>query len=192
MLRRILRTLRDRWQAARDPVAFARRIGVTVGEDCLLVGVSRKTFGSEPYLITLGNHVGVAADVRFITHDGALRVFRRKYPSIDRVGRIVLHDNVAVGLGAMLLPGVEVGPNAVVAAGAVVRRSVPPGVVAGGNPARFLMTLEQYEAAALPRALHVAHLPPAEKRRIFLAHTSAPETIAPAMQLPGSERRSEP
>jgi len=173
MLKRAIRMLRDRWDIARDPVSFARRIGVRVGNDCMLNGVSRKTFGSEPYLISLGNHVGVGADVLFITHDGGTWMLRHKYPHIDRVGRIVVHDNVVLGVRAIVMPDVEIGPNAVVAAGAVVTRSVLPNTVVGGVPARVLMTLEEYEARALERAVHVAHLPIDEKRQVFIETTSA-------------------
>jgi transferase family hexapeptide repeat protein len=187
MLRRLAGMLRDRWQSARDPVAFARRIGVTVGRDAILIAVSRKTFGSEPYLIALGDRVAVAADVRFVTHDGGTLVLRHKHPSIDRVGRIVVHDNVVLGLGAILLPGVEIGPNAVVGAGSVVTRSVPPDTVVAGVPARILMTMAEYEAATLPRALHVAHLSPAEKRRIFLDYTAEPGRMCPPMAPPRRE-----
>jgi acetyltransferase-like isoleucine patch superfamily enzyme len=157
----------------------------------MLIAVGRKTFGSEPYLISLGHHVAVAADVRFVTHDGGLRILRHKYPNIDRVGRIVIHDNVVLGLGAIILLGVEIGPNAVVGAGAVVTRSVPPNSVVGGVPARVLMSLEEYEAKALPRALHIAHLPLDERRRIHIATTSEPGSIAPRLASPeGAAPRS--
>ena len=76
---------------------------------------------------------------------------QQKYPEIDVVGRIQLHDNVFVGVGATLLPGIEIGPDAVVAAGAVVSRTVPPGVVAAGVPARPICTLAEYEAKILRR-----------------------------------------
>jgi hypothetical protein len=191
MLKRLIGLCHDRWQSATDPVGFARRIGVTVGDNATLIAVGRKTFGSEPYLITLGDHVGVAADVRFVTHDGGLFVLRQKYPSIDRVGRIVIHDNVGLGLGAIILPGVEIGPNALVGVGSVVHRSVPPNSVVGGHPARFLMSLEAYEAQALPRALHVAHLPLEERRRIYIETTSGPGSMARVMNRPeGAPPRS--
>ena len=169
MLLRVTRMVRDRVQAARDPVGFVRRIGVTVGTGCRIVAPSRATFGSEPFMITLGDHVAIAAEARFITHDGGLWVFRPKYPDIDHVAPIVVHDNVMIGLGAVLMPGVEVGPNAVVAARAVVTRAVPPGTVVAGTPARVICTLDEYERNALPRAMHTARLPPAERRAAFLA-----------------------
>jgi maltose O-acetyltransferase len=56
---------------------------------------------------------------------------------------IVIEDNVWLGGGAILLPGVRIGRNAVVGAGAVVARSVPPNTVVAGNPARVIREIEQ-------------------------------------------------
>jgi len=55
---------------------------------------------------------------------------------------IVIGDNVWLGSGAIVLPGVTIGENTVVGAGAVVPRDLPPNVVAVGNPARVVRTLE--------------------------------------------------
>ena len=51
---------------------------------------------------------------------------------------VTVGDDVWVGGGAILLPGVTVGAGSVIGAGAVVTRDVPPGVVAAGNPCRVL------------------------------------------------------
>jgi len=56
---------------------------------------------------------------------------------------IVIEDNVWIGGGAILLPGVRIGRNAVVGAGAVVPRSVPANTVVAGNPARVIREIEQ-------------------------------------------------
>jgi maltose O-acetyltransferase len=56
---------------------------------------------------------------------------------------IVIEDNAWLGGGAILLPGVTVGRNAVVGAGAVVSRSVPANTVVVGNPARVIREIEQ-------------------------------------------------
>jgi maltose O-acetyltransferase len=55
---------------------------------------------------------------------------------------IAIEDNVWIGGGAVILPGVTIGRNAVVGAGAVVTRSVPPNVVVAGNPARVIRRIE--------------------------------------------------
>ena len=51
---------------------------------------------------------------------------------------IIIYDNVFLGGNVTLCPGVKVGPNAIVAAGAVVTKDVPPGTIVGGVPARVI------------------------------------------------------
>jgi len=129
-----------------------RRAGLQIPDDCQVGGLSGwPEFGSEPYLISIGHRVAFAAKVVFITHDGGTWVFRRNegYEGVVKYGRITIHDNCVIGYGAILLPGIEIGPNSVVAAGAVVGRSVPPNSVAAGVPARIFMTVEDYAKQAL-------------------------------------------
>jgi hypothetical protein len=53
-------------------------------------------------------------------------------------------DDVFIGRGATILPGVTIGPRAIVGAGAVVSKDVPPNSVVAGNPARFIRTLDEH------------------------------------------------
>jgi acetyltransferase-like isoleucine patch superfamily enzyme len=121
-----------------------RRAGVVLGKDCRFAELP--ILGSEPYLISIGDRVAMASGVTFITHDGGTHVFRHqeKYKNVIKYGRIRVLDNCVIGERTILLPGVTVGPNSVVAAGSVVSRNVPPGVLAAGNPAKPVMTIEQY------------------------------------------------
>jgi acetyltransferase-like isoleucine patch superfamily enzyme len=121
-----------------------RKAGLVIGDDCRFA--SLPSFGSEPYLITIGHHVAMASNVAFITHDGGTYVFRHleRYKKVIKYGRINILDNCVIGARVILLPGVTVGPNSVVAAGSVVSRNIPPGVLAAGNPAKPVMTVHQY------------------------------------------------
>jgi acetyltransferase-like isoleucine patch superfamily enzyme len=121
-----------------------RRAGGVMGERCLFADLPG--FGAEPYLISLGNDVAMAAEVSFITKDGATHVFRNddRYRKVIKYGHINILDNCVIGERTILLPGVTIGPDSVVAAGSVVARSVPPGVLAAGNPAKPVMTIKQY------------------------------------------------
>jgi len=122
-----------------------RKAGLNIPDDCVLMRPF-PNFGDEPYLITIGHNVGIAADVIFITHDGGTRVFKQeeRYRKVLKYGRITVKDNCVIGQRVIILPGVTIGPNSVVAAGSVVSRNVPPGVLAAGNPAKPVMTTHQY------------------------------------------------
>ena len=61
---------------------------------------------------------------------------------LEAASPIVIGENVWLGGGAIVLPGISIGSNSVVGAGAVVTRDLPENVVAVGNPARILRKVE--------------------------------------------------
>ena len=127
----------------RCPIKYAKKIGVKIGNDCRFTG--NPAWGSEPWLIQIGNHVLLSSQINFITHDGATFLFRDtdEYKNVFKFAPIVIHDNCFVGMRSTILPGVEIGPNSIVAAGSVVTRSIPEGEV-WGVPARFIKTTKEY------------------------------------------------
>jgi acetyltransferase-like isoleucine patch superfamily enzyme len=175
--------VRRRLHARRDPIGYARSIGVRIGEDCRLLCDPTGAFGSEPFLVTLGNHVTITSGVSFITHDGGVWVFRREHPDIDVFGPIVVGDNAFVGVGAILMPGVTIGSNSIIGAGSVVTRDVPSNTVAAGCPARALKTTEEYWESVEARATHIRSLPYEEKRRVLLERFGL-DTTADAVTRP--------
>lgn len=140
----MIRALYNKWRLMR----YVGR-GLQIADDCRLINLP--DFGSEPYLISIGKHVTVCAGVAFINHDGGTWVFRQlpRYRDVIKFGRIVIHDNCFIGLGATIMPGVSIGPNSVIAARSVVTTDVPANTVAAGAPARVMMTLEEYAEKAL-------------------------------------------
>lgn len=140
-----------------NKAAYLRHLGVRIGEGCdLLNGI--KDFGSEPWLIELGQRVTLAHGVVLITHDGASRLFRQSIPGSsrwgNRFGMIRIHDNSFVGVNTIILPDVQIGPNSIVGAGSVVTKDVPPQTVVAGVPARPICSLatyvERYQQKMIP------------------------------------------
>lgn len=108
---------------------------------------------AEPQLISLHNNVVVCANVEMITHDVIYRVIRNNPTFQDSVAgsgqylnKIEIMDNVMIGAHSVILPGVKIGPNAMVAAGSVVVKDVPEGVIVGGNPAKVIGTMDAFVA----------------------------------------------
>ncbi|HML34175.1 acyltransferase [Sporomusa sphaeroides] len=118
--------------------------GVRISNDCRITG--KVDFGSEPYLIYIGKKVTIADGVRFITHDGGNWIFRHddKYEKVNNFGNIIVHDNCFIGADSIILPGITIGPNSVVGAGAVVTKNVPERSVVAGNPARVITDIQTY------------------------------------------------
>ena len=141
MLVRIINGIINAYLRKFHTVRWARRIGVTVGEH---TAISPKThFPSEPYLITIGNHVQITRSVSMYSHGGG-NVVRRYIPDFDCFGKIVIKDWAYIGSESLIMPGVTIGESALVAAGSVVTKSVPPGMVVGGNPAKVICSVEEY------------------------------------------------
>ncbi len=102
-------------------------------------------FGSEPYLIKIGNHCTITEGVKFITHDGGCWVFRNEIPDLNVFGKIEIKDNCFIGMNAIIMPNVIVGPNSVVGAGSVVTKDVPENTVVAGVPAKTICSIEEYK-----------------------------------------------
>lgn len=127
-----------------NPKKWAIKNGVKLGEDVRFTGAI--SFGSEPYLVTIGNHVCIAG-ADFITHDGAVWVLRGLNPNIGELvgyGRITVKDNVFIGKNCTILRGVTIGENTIVGACSLVNKSLEPNSVYAGVPAKRICSVEEF------------------------------------------------
>lgn len=143
-MRKIYRRLINILYKQKNSVEKLKKRGIKIGKNCEIYG--DVMFGSEPYLITIGNHVRITSGCKFITHDGGVWVLREKYSNekIDLFGQIKIGDNVHIGMNAIIMPGVTIGNNVIIGCGAVVTKDIPDGQIWGGIPAKFIKNIDQY------------------------------------------------
>jgi carbonic anhydrase/acetyltransferase-like protein (isoleucine patch superfamily) len=122
-----------------SPLKYARSLGVTIGEGNL---IQKSHWGAEPYLVKIGSHCQLT-NCRIHTHGGG-QVVRHIDPTFDTFGKVEIGDYVYIGSDSIIMPGVTIGDHVLVAAGSVVTKSIPSGVVVGGNPAKYICTVEEY------------------------------------------------
>ena len=147
-----------------DYIEESRNRGVKIGERCEIHPST--SWGSEPYLVKIGDHVRITKNVQFITHDGGVWVLREKYdcPDADLFGRISVGCNVHIGMNAILMPGVSIGNDCIIAAGAVVTKNIPSGEIWGGVPAHFIEKVECYYKKNKDRLVMSKRMHDEEKR----------------------------
>ena len=146
-----------------DHVKFARHIGVNMGENIYIYGDPISMFGTEPWCVTLGNNVHITREVLFVTHDGGTLLYRNEIPDLEITAPIKVGNNVYIGVRSIILPGVTIGNNCIVAAGSVVAKDVPDDSVVGGVPAKVIKSSSDYLEGIKKKSLHLGHLKSKEK-----------------------------
>lgn len=127
-----------------NPVKYARTLGVQVENNCEFY--SDILWGSEPYLISIGNNVRITSGCKFVTHDGGIWVLRntKQLENADIFGRIIIKDNVHIGMNSIIMPNVTIGNNCIIGCGAVVTKDVPDNSIVGGVPAKIIKSIDEY------------------------------------------------
>ncbi len=168
-LKKYLKIIYNKYKRYQDPVEYWRREGVRIGNDCEIYASA--SFGSEPYLISLGNHVRVNAGVHFVTHDGGMWVLREALyggDKFDLFGEISVGNNVHIGTNSIIMPGVTIGSNVVVGCGAIVTRDIPDNSVSVGVPARVIETVDEYYEKNRDSIVETKSLSQQEKRKYLM------------------------
>ena len=97
---------------------------------------------SHCWLIEIGNNVTIAPRVHILCHDASTKQFL----GYTKIGRVTIGDNVFIGAGSVVLPGVRIGNNSIIGANSTVTHDVPDNMVYAGNPAKKIYLLDEYLA----------------------------------------------
>jgi maltose O-acetyltransferase len=114
--------------------------GLVLGKN-VTIAPSANIDDGYPYLIRIGDNCSFSSHVRLLAHDATTFKFTNGH---TRIGKIEIKDNCFIGERAIILPGVTIGPNVLVAAGSVVNRDIPPNSCVAGVPARIYARFDEY------------------------------------------------
>jgi maltose O-acetyltransferase len=122
-----------------DIVTMYKRMGVKIGKNCnfqneVIIDHSHN------WLVEIGDNVILAPRVHILAHDASTKIFL----NYTRIGKIKIGNNVFIGAGTIILPGIEIGNNVVIGAGSIVTKSIPSDSVYSGNPAKLICSLEEF------------------------------------------------
>ena len=133
-----------RFSGFENRAKLLRKSGALIGKNSEIY--ADVSFGSEPYLIELGDNVRITSGCKLITHDGGIWVVRnlKKLNDADIFGKIKIGDNVHIGMNSIVMPNVTIGKNCIIGCGAVVTKDIPDNSVAVGVPARVIENIETY------------------------------------------------
>ncbi|MEY8371351.1 acyltransferase [Aerococcaceae bacterium 50-4] len=153
MIKNIIENVRLKLMNPSEKALFYKeKKNMNIGEECQIF--NDVSFGSEPYLIKIGDKVKITAGTQFVTHDGGVEVLRNleMLPNADLFGQIHIGSNVFIGNKCIILPGVTIGDNVIIGAGSVVTKNINSNSVCAGVPAREIRTLDEYYSKNKDRA----------------------------------------
>lgn len=166
MIKLLIKKLLTRNNSGR--IKYLQKRGCTIGDSVILYcGVD--SFGSEPYLITIGNNVTITNGVRLLTHDGGMRVISKLYGvKWDKFGKIVIGNNVFIGIDSIIMPNVTIGDNCIIGAGSVVTSSCESNFVYAGVPARKICSITEYYNKNKTKVDETRGMNPSDKEQYLL------------------------
>lgn len=90
--------------------------------------------------ISVGHNVTLAKDVYILAHDASMK----KKLGKTKIGNVIIGNNVFIGARTVILPGVRIGNDTIIAANSTVTRCIPDGQVWGETPAKYIMDIENF------------------------------------------------
>ena len=152
MLKRLIRGLILREKAdSKSFVEYLKRRGVKVGEVCYVPEPSSVLIDmTDPWLITIGDNVTITHGVCVLTHDYGWSVIKKhgslKGSVLGSQAPVKIGNNVFIGVNTVITKGVTIGNNVIIGAGSVITKDCEDNGVYAGNPAKNIMTMDEYIA----------------------------------------------
>ena len=157
----------DKLLGKKSFVDEAKKLGVNIGKNVIIAeGID---WGTEPYLISIGDDSLVSLRVTFINHDGSINVLRnlKNDHTMDIIKPIKIGKNCFIGAESLILYGTNIGDNVIVGARSLVKGELESGFVYAGSPAKKICTVEEFYKKHEGDILHTKQLSPEEKEKFL-------------------------
>lgn len=127
-------------------IEFLRRGGAEIGNN-VRIFYPESTFidDTRPWMISIGNDVQITSGVRILTHGYDWSVLKGKYGYVlGSCGKVTIGNNCFIGMNSTILKGTRIGDDCIIGANSLVCKDIPDGSVAVGNPAKVIMSIDEY------------------------------------------------
>ncbi|MBE6158487.1 MAG: acyltransferase [Firmicutes bacterium] len=126
-------------------IKYLKKHGVTIGDNVTFYEPNTNYVDTQKgFLITIGNNVEITRGVTIITHDYSWSLYKQMTGKI--IGsrkKVVIGNNVFIGINTTIMPGVTIGNNVIIGANSVVTKDIPNNSVVAGNPAKYIKSVEE-------------------------------------------------
>lgn len=138
--------------SSQEYIKYLRKLGVEIGEDCdIFVPTKTVIDVQNPWMLKIGDYVRITDGVKILTHDYSWSVLKRLESDSENNGRILgaigpveIGNNVFIGMNAIITRNVKIGDNVIIGAGSIVTHDCESNSVYAGNPAKRIMSIEEY------------------------------------------------
>ena len=144
MKEKVAKIIRNIWffVLIKPKVSFLKFFGASIGHNCRLYNsISNYDLRYLKWL-TIGNEVIIAKNTLIFTHDASVKNMKRFGIVKEEFRKVTIGNNVFIGAGSIILPGVAIGDNSIIGAGSIVTNDVPKNCITVGNPAKIIRSFK--------------------------------------------------
>lgn len=138
MLKYLYKKFKQRITGYVDVEELKRR-GMKIGEN-VFIAHNVDFDAAHCWLISIGDNTIIAPYTHILAHDASTL----RFLGYGKIGKVTIGKNCFIGLGTIILPNVSIGDNVIVGAGSVITHDIESGVVVAGNPAKVIMSTQEY------------------------------------------------
>lgn len=145
LLNKIIRKIRGTGLDTTEKINWLRSQGMKIGKGTVLFSDDILIDAQRPWMVEIGEYCKITQGCIILQHDYSRSVLRRKYGEIiGESQKTIIGNNVFIGVNSVILMGSKIGNNVIIGAGSIVSGKIPDDVVVAGNPAKVIMSIEDY------------------------------------------------